>query len=58
MLYWDEDTANKRLKNIMDRAFDEVWSIMDEHHTSCRMAAYMLAVRRMVEAAKLRGIWP
>lgn len=58
MLYWDEDTANKRLKNIMDRAFDEVWSIMDVHHTSCRMAAYMLAVRRMVEAAKLRGIWP
>ena len=58
MLYWDEATANSRLKDIMDNAFEGVWSLMNEHNVSCRMAAYMIAVQRCVEAVKLRGLWP
>lgn len=57
-LYWTEETVNKRLKEIMDRSFEEVWKISCENKVTCRTGAYMIAVKRVVEAKKLRGIWP
>ncbi|MGL5514652.1 MAG: Glu/Leu/Phe/Val family dehydrogenase, partial [Sporomusa sp.] len=57
-LMWDEDYINANLEKVMRKAFDEVWRIHDEYQVPMRMAAYMLALERVVKAKKLRGIFP
>lgn len=57
-LYWTEQEANKRLEGIMDRAFEDVWNISTERDVPFRTGAYLIAVKRVVEAKKIRGIWP
>jgi len=57
-LYWTEDMANQRLKEIMDRAFEDVWNISKEKDVPFRTGAYLIAVKRVIEAKKIRGIWP
>ncbi len=55
---WSEDYVNERLKTIMDQAFQAVWDIAHEKNTSLRTGAYLIAVKRVVDAKNLRGIWP
>lgn len=55
---WDEDYINQNLAKIMKRAFEEVWSISQEKKVTMRMAAYMVAIQRVVTAKKLRGVFP
>ncbi|HQK83735.1 MAG TPA: glutamate dehydrogenase, partial [Atribacter sp.] len=57
-LMWDENEVNALLLKIMNKAFDEVWNLHLKYHSSLRMAAYMLALNRVVKAKKLRGIFP
>jgi glutamate dehydrogenase (NAD(P)+) len=56
--FWEEDEVNGRLKRIIQRAFREVDALRDEHAITMREAAYMLAVRRVVDATQARGIFP
>ena len=56
--FWEEDEVNNRLQHIIERAFDEVAAIQAETNCTMREAAYMLAVRRVVEATQVRGIFP
>ncbi len=56
--FWEEDEVNMKLKRIIERAFREVAAIRDEHACTMREAAYILAVRRVVEATEVRGIFP
>ncbi|NLJ40629.1 MAG: Glu/Leu/Phe/Val dehydrogenase [Clostridiales bacterium] len=53
---WEEEEINKRLENIMVKAFGSVWDTAVEACTTLRMGAYMVAVDRIVTASKLRGI--
>lgn len=55
---WDEQYINKNLSNVMKKAFDEVWQIFKTKQVSLRMAAYMLALERVVKADRARGIFP
>lgn len=55
---WTLQTVNEKLKEIMDSAFEAVWSMAEEKNVDLRTAAYLIAVRRVVEAKKARGIWP
>ena len=36
---WTEDEVNKKLKDIMDAAFESVWDLTQEKHTTLRMGA-------------------
>jgi glutamate dehydrogenase (NAD(P)+) len=56
--FWEEDEVNVKLKRIIERAFREVVAVRDEHGCTMREAAYILAVRRVVEATEVRGIFP
>jgi glutamate dehydrogenase (NAD(P)+) len=56
--FWEEDEVNTRLHRIIGRAFDEVAAMRDERGCGMRDAAYILAVRRVVEATQVRGIFP
>ena len=55
---WSEEHVNEQLKAIMDQAFKSVWYISEEKHTTLRTGAYLIAVKRVVDAKNLRGIWP
>lgn len=55
---WDMEHNNSKLKEIMDRAFEEVFTIAQDKNVSLRTGAYLIAVKRVVEAKKSRGIWP
>lgn len=54
-LTWDLDEINKMLSKIMLTAFSGVHTLSQEHHTSMRTAAYMVAIKRLCTAGKLRG---
>jgi glutamate dehydrogenase len=53
--YWDASTAHERLDRKMTAAFHAVHDTAQEHRVNNRLGAYIVAVRRVVEACKLRG---
>jgi glutamate dehydrogenase (NAD(P)+) len=57
-LSWTEMHVNGQLKEIMDRAFEAVWKIAQDKQVTLRTGAYLIAVKRVVDAKTARGIWP
>lgn len=55
---WNEEKVNEKLYQIISKAFKSVWDISAEKNVSLRTGAYLIAVKRVIEAIKLRGIWP
>jgi glutamate dehydrogenase (NAD(P)+) len=55
--FWDEDTVNQRLERIMTQSFDEVVGMAERHGVSNRIGAYMLAIERVAEVHRLRGLY-
>jgi glutamate dehydrogenase (NAD(P)+) len=55
--FWNEQTVNERLQEIMVESFDAVVQYAETHNTNNRIAAYMLALDRVAYAIKLRGIY-
>jgi len=53
--YWDEETVNQRLESVMNEAFRNVWETAQEKKVSMRTAAYVVAVRRIVETLQMKG---
>jgi glutamate dehydrogenase (NAD(P)+) len=56
--FWDEGQVNKELERFMKRAFHEVHELARRHKTDMRTAAYILAVGRVAEATRVRGLFP
>ncbi len=54
--YWNEQEVLSRLEPIMSHSFDQVWVKKEETKTTMRTAAFILAVQRIIDAIKLRGI--
>jgi len=55
--FWDEETVNRRLETIMVHSFRDVLSLSKEHKVNMRTAAYMLAVSRVANVHRLRGVY-
>jgi glutamate dehydrogenase (NAD(P)+) len=56
-LFWREQEVNERLEHIMVNAFHDVARMADEHGVSFRVAAFMLAIKRVVDVIQLRGVY-
>jgi glutamate dehydrogenase (NAD(P)+) len=56
--FWSEQEVNVRLKDLLTHAFSEVRDFAERRKVTLREAAYMLAVDRMAEVTRLRGIFP
>jgi glutamate dehydrogenase/leucine dehydrogenase len=55
---WDEATVNAKLRRKMVKSFHEVFDIVEQLKVDPRVAAYVLALRRVAAVTELRGIWP
>jgi len=56
--FWEEDEVNRNLERVMVRSFDKVWSFSQEREVPLRLGAYMLAVDKVANAMRLRGVFP
>lgn len=54
---WTPATVRERLLHFMSSAWTDVARLAKEHDVSLRMAAHMLAVRRVSQADGLRGVY-
>jgi len=55
--FWNEQLVNQRLEEIMTESFAAVVEYARAHQVNNRIAAYMLALDRVAQAIKLRGIY-
>jgi len=55
--YWRENEVNERLRDVLRENFDAVWETAQMHKTSMRTAAYMVAIRRVIDSLTTRGIY-
>jgi glutamate dehydrogenase (NAD(P)+) len=55
--FWKEEEVNDRLEHIMVNSFRDVATMADEHKVSFRVAAFMLAIKRVVDAIQMRGVY-
>jgi glutamate dehydrogenase/leucine dehydrogenase len=56
--YWAEEEVNKKLERVMQRAFRDVYETSQNNSVDTRTGAYMLAINRVAEVTRLRGIFP
>jgi glutamate dehydrogenase (NAD(P)+) len=55
--FWNEGMVNSRLEEIMVASFNDVTRYADEHKVNNRTAAYMLALHRVANAIRRRGLY-
>ena len=55
---WDEIDVQERLRRQLRAAFGRVVDAAERHGCDWRMAALSVAIERVAEAARLRGIYP
>ncbi len=56
--FWEEGDINRKLEQVMVRSFDAVKKMADESDVDMRVAANMVAIKRVAEATQIRGIYP
>jgi len=53
--YWTEEEVLQRLEKIMVDAFSRVYNMHEEYKVDMRTAAYMVSIKTVTDAMKLRG---
>ena len=56
--FWSEDEIRQNLSEVMAQAFRGVLEMSRSEKVDMRSAAYMVAVDRVAEATRLRGLYP
>ncbi|MBY0360016.1 MAG: Glu/Leu/Phe/Val dehydrogenase [Candidatus Obscuribacterales bacterium] len=57
-LFWTEQEVYQRLEKLIDQACNRMFQQAEEKKCDLRTAAISLAVQRLFEARKLRGLYP
>jgi glutamate dehydrogenase (NAD(P)+) len=55
--FWTEDEVNKKLRDILVKAFHEVLDMSQKHKVDMRMAALMIGIDRVTRAMLWRGLY-
>jgi glutamate dehydrogenase (NAD(P)+) len=55
---WSENQVNEMLDKNITRAFSDVYTTHDKYQVNMRKASTVLAINRVVDAIKIRGLWP
>ncbi len=53
--YWEEDEVFEKLEKLIVPAFHAIYESMNEHKSTMRDAAFVLAIKRIVEAIEAKG---
>ncbi|WP_449353890.1 Glu/Leu/Phe/Val family dehydrogenase [Virgibacillus natechei] len=53
--YWTEEVIEEKLHEIMIKSFNQIFNTSKTRRVDMRLAAYMVGVRKMAEAARFRG---
>ena len=56
--FWDLKRVQDELQKIMESAFDRVHALATSSQTDYRTAAYTIAVQRVADACKIKGLFP
>jgi len=56
--FWDEDEVTRRLETILLGAYARVWDIAQDKKLPLRTAAYIVACERVLDARRIRGLYP
>ena len=56
--FWSEQEVNTNLERIIVKAFHDVMRVVTDQQHYARTAAYLLAVKRVADAAETRGVYP
>ena len=56
--FWDEGAVRRQMENTLIVSLEAVNGAMTQYKCSMRMAAYMIAIERIVAAIKVRGFYP
>jgi glutamate dehydrogenase/leucine dehydrogenase len=56
--FWKKTEVDEKLEALMVGAFDKVWDMREAKKVDMRQAAYMVAINRVIEAYRWRGIFP
>ena len=56
--FWDPDAVHTQLQRTIRRAYDDVDTVARRYDTDLRTGALILAVGRVEEATRIRGIFP
>lgn len=57
-IYWEEEQVNAELERKMIKAFKHVWQESKKRKASLRCASYIVAIERIAEVYRYRGIFP
>jgi len=55
--YWTEEKVNEEMSEIMTRAINEVLKVSLARKISLRMAAFVVAIQRVLKASEIRGMY-
>ena len=55
--FWKEADVNERMESILRDSFDDVVRYSEAHNVNNRIAAYMLAIDRVAQTIRQRGIY-
>jgi glutamate dehydrogenase (NAD(P)+) len=56
--FWGSGEVNSRLREVMTRSYQQVRAEAQSHDVTLRSAAFRIAVTKVAEATKVRGIYP
>ena len=56
--FWGSGEVNARLREVMTRSYQAVRGVSQEKNVSLRDAAFRIAVTKVAEATRVRGIYP
>jgi glutamate dehydrogenase/leucine dehydrogenase len=56
--YWSFDEVASKMEDHITRGFRDTLALSRQHKIDMRRAAMVLAVGRVVEAFKAKGLWP
>ena len=55
--FWSEEEYNQKLLTLMADNFWRVWNYSKEHNVPMRKGAFMVAIKRVADAVKMRGVF-
>ncbi|MGS2779378.1 Glu/Leu/Phe/Val family dehydrogenase [Robertmurraya sp. GLU-23] len=53
--YWSEEEVDEKLSKVMIHSFENIYQTAELHRVDMRLAAYMVGIKKMAEAARFRG---